>query len=281
MTKICIAGKNDIAVNAMYYLADELKINKKDIFVILNKCDDGVDSWQKSLKKHALLNNIEIKTLEDAYTIEDLIFFSLEFDLLVKTGKFKSKNLFNIHFSNLPKYKGCYTAIMPILNGEKEAGVTLHKIFDGIDDGDIIAQKLFPIEINDTAKDLYMKFNANALTLFKENFLKILKNKYVSYPQPSTESTYYSRKALDFNKINIDIKKTSFQIHNQFRAFIFKEYQLPVFQGFQIVSSELTNEFIGYNQTIEYPDRFVVSGIDGFKILLFKDKKQTKEGQND
>ena len=266
--KLCIAGKNDIAVNALCYLVNTLNCNKNNLFVILNRNDSGIDTWQKSLKKCAKELGIKILSLEDAYDIEDLYFISLEFDRIIRTSRFKTDKLFNIHFSNLPSYKGMYTSVMPLLNGEKVGGVTLHKIDDGIDTGEIIKQRFFDIDINDTARDLYFKYLNNAFELFKENIEQLLKNNISYEKQSAVNSTYYSKKALDFNNINIDLNKTSFEIHNQIRAFIFKEYQLPEINGFKIEKSVLTDEFIGQNKFEVINQTIKLSGIDGYAIFL-------------
>ena len=268
--KICIAGKNDIAVNALYYVINEYDAD--NVIVVLNRNDSGKDDWQKSLKNAANELNIKTCSLEDIYKISDLYFFSLEFDKIVKTEKFKTDKLFNIHFSNLPKYKGMYTSILPILNGENETGVTLHKIDNGIDTGDIIAQKNSHIGIKDTSRDVYFKFLENAFILFKENFAKILSNAYSSKKQPQVNSSYYSKGTLDFKNIKIDFNKTSFEIHNQLRAFMFKEYQLPEINGIKVEKSILTDSFIGYNCFKEKESEFIISGIDGYKISVQKQK---------
>lgn len=156
----------------MDYLINELYFSKENIFVVINKTDSGVNLWQKSLKKYALDNNIKIKTLEDCYDIKDLIFFSLEFDRIIKTEFFKTKKMYNIYFSLLPAYKGMYTSALPIINGEKYSGVTLHKIDNGIDTGDIIDQIKFEIDLNDTARDLYLKYIENSFILFKKKYKK-------------------------------------------------------------------------------------------------------------
>ena len=269
--KICIAGKNNIAVNAILFLLNDLKISKDAITVVTNKTDNAEDGWQKSLKKIALDLNIKISSLDEIYNIDDILFLSLEFDRIIKTEKFKTDRLFNIHFSNLPKYKGMFTSVVPILNGEKEAGVTLHKIDNGIDTGDIIDQIIFPLEINDTARDLYFKYLDNAFILFKNNIKKLIENKYSLTKQNVTDSCYYSKNDLNFSNININLKKTSFEIHNQLRAFIFKEYQLPKLNNVRVKSTILTDEFIGYNIFREEKTQFVLSGIDGYKLFALKD----------
>lgn len=269
--KICIAGSNDIAVNSLSYIINKNIFRKDEIGVICNRGDIGVNTWQLSLKKFAHENQIKIVSLEDGYLTEGLIFLSLHFDKIIKPANFITKQLFNLHFAQLPKYKGNYTSIIPILNGEKETGVTLHYIDEGIDTGDIIIQKRFPIEINETAKDLYEKYNKYGLDLITEFFTLLLSESLKSIPQTSIDSTYYSRKSINFSNFSINYKKTSFEIHNQIRAFIFKEYQLPVINGFRIVKSIITDEKIERNYFKELNDSFIISGIDCYKLIAYKE----------
>ena len=51
-----------------------------------------------------------------------------------------------IHASLLPKYAGGAPLSWAIINGEKETGITLFRMENGVDDGDIISQKSFSIE---------------------------------------------------------------------------------------------------------------------------------------
>lgn len=269
MIKLCIAGKNDIAVNALHHILEHY-FNANEVAIITNKSDNGENTWQKSLKLAAKIANVTEINLNESYNIPNLIFISLEFDKIIKTANFTTKKLYNIHFSNLPKYKGVFTSIFPILCGESVAGTTLHKINDGIDTGEIIAQNLFKIDINDSARDLYFKYLKHSCELFKENISNIITNNYKSYPQDSINSSYFSRKDIDLENITINFNKTSFEIHNNIRAFIFKEYQLPKLNNIKIIESRLTNEFIGYKKFIESPTHFIISGIDGYKILAKK-----------
>lgn len=274
MTTICIAGKNNIAVNAVDYLLKTLKINPENLLIITNRTDDGVDRWQKSLKKYALDNNLKQVELEEVYNISDLVFISLEFDRLIKVEKFKTSRLFNMHFSKLPAYKGMYTSIMPILYAEIESGVTFHKIDNGIDTGDIVKQKVFQIDLSDTARDLYFKYLSNSFELFKDVINDVLAQNIKTYQQPKENASYFSKTAVDFSNINIDFNKTSFEIYNQIRAFIFEEYQLPAIDGFNIEKVVLKDEKIAPNTKIFSNDKIVASGIDGYKIEAFIKKGQ-------
>ncbi len=270
--KICIAGKNAIAVNALKFLLGECDFTCEDILVCPNKTDNGEDNWQPSLKKFAKASKVKVVALEDLYEIDDLYFFSLEFDRIIKPDRFKSPRLFNIHFSLLPKYKGMYTSVFPLLNGDEKSGVTLHLIDSGIDTGDLIAQEEFEVSINDTCRDLYFKYLKYGEALFKQNFRKLLNGDYSTAPQPALGASYFSRHSIDFRNIVIDFKKTSFEIHNQVRAFIFPEYQLPIVKGYPIIKSTLTAEKVAFNRFSDERDHLIISGIDGYQIILEKAK---------
>jgi len=273
---ICIAGKNNIAVEILLYLLD-YGVDKKKLCVIPNKTDNGKDSWQRSLLKKANELDIDIKTLEDVYSFENLLFLSLEFDKIINPNKFKSNKLFNIHFSLLPKYKGMFTSIMPILNNEKTTGVTFHKIDKGIDTGEIIAQKEFEIDLMDNARDLYHKYIDNGILLVKQCLEKLLKNEFLeSKPQNLRDSSYFSKSAIDFKNINIDLNQTAINIHNQIRAFNFREYQIPKVFETNVISSKILNSSSKKKPGVilfENDICFVVSTIDN-NIILYKDKTE-------
>ena len=118
--KVCIAGKNNIAVEIAQHLISNPNFNNDSLIIVCNQTDDGKDGWQRSLLKFANENNIMVKRLADLYEYKRLVFLSLEFDKIIRPERFKSTKLFNIHFSFLPKYRGMYTSIWPILNNEKE-----------------------------------------------------------------------------------------------------------------------------------------------------------------
>lgn len=266
--KVCIAGKNAIALNALKFLRS--KFAHDEICIIPNRDDVGIDTWQPSLLKYALQTSIPVCTLEQVQQIPNVLFLSLEFDRLLKVEQFASKRLYNIHFSALPKYKGVYTSITPILNGERTSGVTLHCIDNGIDTGDIIAQRIFELGLQESARDLYFKYLAKGFLLLKENVDSLLTGGFKRTKQDFTQSCYFSRTEIDVKNININLKKTSFQIHNQLRAFIFREYQLPRLRGVRVAKSILSEEFIGANVFEESENEFILSGIDGFKIIAQK-----------
>ncbi len=237
---ICIAGKNECAVEFIKFAST--KISKKNILILTNKSDNGKDNWQPSLKKFAKENKYKLIKIKDLYDINNLIFISIEYESIINTRKFLSKELFNFHFSLLPKYRGCHTNFFQIYNGEKLSGVTLHKIDNGIDTGPIIDQLKFTINKNSTAFDNYNILMKTSIKLFKKNFIKIISAHYKTRKQILSKGSYYSRKSIDYNKMKyFSLKKINLKHFNQIKAFIFPPLQLPVLNNKKISSIKFIN----------------------------------------
>jgi methionyl-tRNA formyltransferase len=269
---ICLAGKNEIAVYGLHLLLRHVK--KTDIRVICNATDDGLDTWQPSLRKLARENDIKVITLEDCYIIDNLVFLSLEFDKIISPQKFFNARLYNIHFSKLPAYKGMYTSALPLLNGENDSGVTLHEIDAGIDTGDVIDQIVFPIEYSDTARHLYGKYLVNSKNLLEKNIIKLLDGNIKSTHQSAIGATYFSKRAVDYRNVSVDLVATANQIVNQIRAFTFPEYQVPKVGNFFVSSAAIKNtkSFIKPGTLLAVTETELhLSSID-YDVVLYRDK---------
>lgn len=269
--KICIAGKNSIAINICEYLL--LNFPEVELVGVVNKTDNGKNKFEPSFKNYLLLNNIQELDLQDVYNIDDLVFISLEFDRLIKTEKFNTQRIFNIHFSLLPEYKGMYTSALPILHGKDYSGVSLHEIDNGIDTGNLIDQIKFSIDDNETARTLYYKYLKYGTDLIKNNLKSILDCTYLSNKQDANKSSYFSKIAIDYNNIEINFNKTAFQVLSQVKAYTFREYQMPQVNGISFCKAEiLDNRSIDNPGKIKYENftEIVVSSID-YDIRLYKD----------
>lgn len=267
---LVLAGKNNIAVNALNYIIENYN---NDFSVVCNQTDDGKHGWQRSLRKTALDRGIQEITLEEAYERAST-FISLEFDKIVRPAKFKHANAYNIHFSLLPKYKGMYTSIWPVINDEAVTGVTLHEIERGIDTGCIIEQIEISISENDRARDLYRKYLSNSFELFKKRFHCLINGEINSQPQPKKPSTYHSKNSIDFSKLELDLNQTAHTITKQLYAFSFREYQLPLVFGERVVEIEIldsqSQKTPGSIIHID-PDFFDLTTID-FDIRVYLDR---------
>ncbi|MCS5960250.1 hypothetical protein LNP74_10900 [Klebsiella pneumoniae subsp. pneumoniae] len=68
-------------------------------------------------------------------------------------------------FAALPKYRGRAPLNWVLVNGESETGVTLHRMVNRADAGDIVAQQAVAIGADDAALTLHRKLCAAATEL--------------------------------------------------------------------------------------------------------------------
>lgn len=236
---ICIAGKNNIAIEICKYIRSIY--HNLNVIAICNENDIGKNGFQASFRRYCLNEGVEITTLKDVYKIKDLIFLSLEFDKIIVVDDFLTRELYNIHFSLLPAYKGMYTSALPILKGEQFTGVTLHKIDAGIDTGDIISQEVIGISNSLKSWQLYLLYIEAGIIVVRRHLQEIIDNKCRPVKQSNIGSTYFSKNTIDYKNLKIDLKVTAFQLLRQINAFVFPAYQLPVVSGYEIYDAEISD----------------------------------------
>jgi methionyl-tRNA formyltransferase len=114
------------------------------------------------------------------------------------------------HSSLLPKYRGRAPVNWAIIMGEKETGITMFYLTAEADAGDIIAQKSFPILLNDDCNTVYKKSAEVGASLI-EMYLPLLeKDKAPRVHNPSISYPAYPKRTpvdgrIDFNRSAIDI----------------------------------------------------------------------------
>ncbi|MBV7332000.1 methionyl-tRNA formyltransferase [Chloroflexi bacterium TSY] len=99
-----------------------------------------------------------------------------------------------IHASLLPKYRGGAPIPWAIINGEKETGVTFFYFDDGVDTGDIIAQKSFSIDDVDTCRTVYEKANQASIDLLKEYLPMMSAGHAPRFAQDETKATVFPQR---------------------------------------------------------------------------------------
>ena len=123
----------------------------------------------------------------------------------------------NMHPSLLPKGRGQGPSTWPIVYGDTETGQTIHYLDEGIDSGDIIAQRAIPIDPDDTSSTLGAKLEDLGFKLFTEMWPLIASGKAPRIPQDHSQATYTV--AARREHARIDWTKTAVEISNLCRAF--------------------------------------------------------------
>ena len=97
----------------------------------------------------------------------------------------------NIHTAPLPKYKGMLPSFWQVYHGEKEAGITIHRIDSGIDTGDIITQGYVPIEPDQTLNGLILKTKKQGARLMIDT-IEAFRSGKVHYKKMKGKGSYFS-----------------------------------------------------------------------------------------
>lgn len=237
MPKLCIAGKNDIAINVLQHALSLLPAG--EIVACVNGSDDGIDGWQRSFRRFAEASGIRMLELQQVEQLPGIVFLSVEFDRLVRPERFTNARLYNLHFSLLPRYKGMYTSAWPIIQGERQSGVTLHEIDAGIDTGPIIAQEAFELPPHMTCEALYMRYLRQGAELVRAQLPVLLKGAPPSAQQSAEDASYFSRGSIRYSELELDLNKTAIEIKRQIQAYAHRRYQLPHVHGQAVVGAQI------------------------------------------
>lgn len=116
----------------------------------------------------------------------------------------------NVHASLLPKYRGAAPIQWAVINGDSVTGVTIQRMDEGIDTGDIIAAREVPIAPDETGGSLFDKLAGEGARLCVEAMERIENGTAVYTPQNEKEATHTSMIAKDFGCI--DWKKPAKEI---------------------------------------------------------------------
>src|SRR5216684_4452838 len=96
----------------------------------------------------------------------------------------------NVHASLLPKYRGAAPIQWAIAQGESESGVTIMRISERMDAGDILLQRTLPIEKSDTGGSLHDKLSQLGAEALKEALQLLKQGQLSARQQNETEVTY-------------------------------------------------------------------------------------------
>ncbi len=140
------------------------------------------------------------------------------------------KGCINLHLSLLPYNKGAFPNVWSIVD-ETPAGVTLHFINEGIDTGDIIAQREVPVEPVDTGATLYRKLEESAFTLFVKTWPLIKTGNIHRKKQRRDEGTFHRlREVQRIDRIELDKFYKAKELIDILRARTFPPYPGAYFE---------------------------------------------------
>lgn len=122
----------------------------------------------------------------------------------------------NVHASLLPKYRGGAPIHWCLLNGEKETGITIMYMDEGMDTGDIIRKREYTIKDADNVGTLHEILSKIGAELLFETLPSILNNTNNRIPQKNEEASYAP--TIKREDEQLDFRKNGREILNHIRG---------------------------------------------------------------
>lgn len=120
------------------------------------------------------------------------------------------------HASLLPRFRGRAPVNWAIILGEKETGNTMMLLDEGVDTGDILAQRRFPIDDDDTCATIYDKVARSEDEMIREVLPAIREGRLVRMPQDHAAATVMPRRRPEDGVIDWELPTR--RLHDWVRA---------------------------------------------------------------
>lgn len=211
--------------------------------------------WYASVSE--LANRLGIKTIEpenpnNRETEEFLktfnadVFVAAGYGMILKQNILKIPKIMaiNLHGGKLPEYRGSSPMNWALINGETSFTLSIIKLDSGVDTGDIVSEKTFPVSGDDTIRDLHKIADDEFPRMLLEALNSIEKGTSVLKPQGNSKAGYYPLRFPEDGLISWDMQ-TAQQVHNRIRA-LTEPYPgaFTFFRGrkVRLLSSELSEQ---------------------------------------
>lgn len=175
-----------------------------------------------------------------------------QFALVVAYGKLLKKDVLdmlplgfiNAHFSLLPKYRGAAPVRRALLNGERETGITIFKIDEGMDTGPVILSRKLEIGEDENSISLFTRLSEIGKKALADAAELVFSGKAVYMPQTGDPSYAPKIEAADtFINFNQPVSR----IYNAIRAFSFDpraRFSCPSLDTVQILAARPAKGFV-------------------------------------
>ena len=264
--KIVFAGTPQFAES---YLASLIS-SRHDVVCVFTqpskRSGRGLKFNHSPVRNTAQANNIDIRQPEKITIVETDALSEINPDIVIVVayGLMLSKEFMsvprfgcvNVHPSLLPRWRGAAPIQRSRESGDKLSGITIIKLKEKLDAGDISYQEPVKIDTNDSSLSLHKKFVEVGTDILLLTLDSITENNYMMYPQDENLATYAKKIKKEEAKINWD--NSAEKIHRKIMAF----NQWPV------AETTLSGERIRIHDS-EYKD-LEINGIPG-NIKSLKD----------
>ncbi|MBQ7679982.1 MAG: methionyl-tRNA formyltransferase [Butyrivibrio sp.] len=148
--------------------------------------------------------------VRDPETMEQLKNFAPDLCIVAAFGQILPAELLklpplgcvNLHASLLPKLRGASPIQQALIDGEKETGITLMQMAEGVDTGDILLQHTIPIAAEDTGGSLFEKLSSLAARTIVEALPALEAGTLTPVPQKEELATYCRKLTKQMGRVD-------------------------------------------------------------------------------
>jgi methionyl-tRNA formyltransferase len=127
-----------------------------------------------------------------------------------------TKGCLNLHASILPRYRGAAPIQWAIVRGEKETGVSLMQMDEGLDTGAVFSARRISIGEDETAGELAIRLGALAADLVRDDVPRVVRGELIAAQQDDAAATLAP--PLEKEQGRIDWSKPAREVHNHVRG---------------------------------------------------------------
>ncbi len=164
------------------------------------------------------------KSLKTAQAADEFRAFDAQAAVVVAYGLILPKPIldavplgcFNLHASLLPRWRGAAPINRAIMAGDKESGVMVMKMDEGLDTGPVAMAERLPIAPDMTAGELHDRLAVLGGDLMLRALAALEKDALVLTPQPQDGVTYAGK--IEKGKTRIDWSQSWYAVHDHIRG---------------------------------------------------------------
>lgn len=221
--KIIFMGTPDFAVGTLEALIEA----GHEITLVVSQPDKpkgrGHELQPTPVKAAALKHNLPIyqpKRIREDMAADYLEGIEADVMVVVAFGQIIPKRILemkkygciNVHGSLLPKYRGAAPIQWAVIDGEKESGVTIMQMDEGLDTGDMLSKVIVPLEKKETGGSLFDKLSQAGAELCVETLKKLEEGMVVPEKQGESTTAYASQLSremgcIDWSKSAVEIER--------------------------------------------------------------------------
>jgi methionyl-tRNA formyltransferase len=123
---------------------------------------------------------------------------------------------FNVHASLLPHWRGAAPINRAVMAGDRETGVSIMRITEGLDAGPVCLEARMPIGTNQTAGELHDALAIQGAGLMAHALAALERGELDCRPQTEEGATYAEK--IDPGETRVDWKRPAREVHDRIRG---------------------------------------------------------------